>query len=341
MNETFYSNLFNKEITDLTKFDFIQSELKILPQSNFSQIQTNAKYKCSFKPGNVTSKICIIIPSRNNGELLQFTLKNLFENKINELCNIFVIDDRSNEDYSKLLENFENVFLARVDTANGFSYSTLCNTGAFLAYKLNFKKIIFWNNDLWVESKNYLEQLIFQAENDNATIAGSKLLYPKISVNSSDDSENIKKYFPDMIDGRWRGTVQFGGDAWLRFDRTPLVLSPVHNKRFSNKENIFVNCNRPASFVTGALQLIDLHWFIINGGFNCSLKKQFQDVDLCLRALQQNKIVMYYGKDIFFWHDESLSFEKEKENKNDSQTISDHFLFAKIWNEKLAKMLFY
>ena len=80
-----------------------------------------------------------------------------------------------------------------------------------------------------------------------------------------------------------------------------------------------------------------LDWFVKNGGLNPSLSKNFQDVDLCLRAIQQNKKVFYFGKDIYFYHDESLSLTKE--GKNDLQFQSDHVLFSKLWNDKIVQVV--
>ena len=48
---------------------------------------------------------------------------------------------------------------------------------------------------------------------------------------------------------------------------------------------------------------------------------------------------MYYGKNLFFWHDESLTFYSENEKKNDKQMISDRILFAKIWNDKILGLI--
>ena len=47
---------------------------------------------------------------------------------------------------------------------------------------------------------------------------------------------------------------------------------------------------------------------------------------------------MYYGKDLYFYHDESLTLSGGKE---DAQFRSDHYLFSKIWNNKLNVFLGY
>ena len=65
----------------------------------------------------------------------------------------------------------------------------------------------------------------------------------------------------------------------------------------------------------------------------------FQDVDICFRSCFHNNIYpWYFGKDIHFYHDESLSILKEK--KEDEQFVSDHSLFFRISNAPtLSKIL--
>mgnify|MGYP003138611841 FL=1 len=116
---------------------------------------------------------------------------------------------------------------------------------------------------------------------------------------------------------------------------------PMHYKRFADKEDPCVNCDTGMETVTGALQVINLEWFIQNGGLNPSLSKNFQDTDLCLRAVEQGLKVMYFGKDIYFYHDESYNFYyNNSETKMDQQMFSDNTLFEKLWSKKLPTLVF-
>ena len=115
----------------------------------------------------------------------------------------------------------------------------------------------------------------------------------------------------------------------------------MHYKRFADKEDPCVNCDTGMETVTGALQVINLEWFIQNGGLNPSLSKNFQDTDLCLRAVEQGLKVMYFGKDIYFYHDESYNFYyNNSETKMDQQMFSDNTLFEKLWSKKLPTLVF-
>jgi GT2 family glycosyltransferase len=338
----FECELFKQDINIFAnKFIVNQKEILldeiVAQQAKFKAI--DVEYVCKFTFAKETfdkTKPFIIIPSRNNIELIKYTLNNLFENKIEEICNIMIVDDRSTDDYQQLLKQF-NISLLRVDNEKGFNFSMLCNIGAYIANKLDCTEIILWNNDLWVEKREYLETVLKKHREDNSVLSGTKLLYPLKSFDgNSEDSENIKQHFPNMKDGKWRGTVQFGGGAWAQFPNTPILFSPLHFKRFAQPTNNLVNCDKGETFVTGAFHLYNLDWFIKNGGLNPSLSKNFQDVDICLRVVEQGKKVMYYGKDVYFLHDESLTFNSAGEKKNDKQMTSDHVLFGKIWNSKLV-----
>ena len=348
MNQTssfFECNLFKQDI-DVFADKFIVNQKEILfdemigEQAKFKTI--DVQYTCNFiqqKTDFDKTKPLFIIPSRNNIDLIEYTLNNLSIHNVDEICNIMVVDDRSTDDYLPLLK-YSSISLLRVDNQKGFNFSMLCNIGAYIANKLGCEEIILWNNDLWVEEREYLETIIRKHREDKSTISGTKLLYPLKSFNgSTEDSENVKQHFPNMKDGKWRGTVQFGGSSWAQFPNTPILFSPLHFKRFAQPTNNLVNCDKGETFITGAFHLYNLSWFIKNGGLNPSLSKNFQDVDICLRVIEQDKKVMYYGKDIHLLHDESLTFNSSGEKKNDKQMMSDHVLFGKIWNSKIAGLI--
>jgi GT2 family glycosyltransferase len=342
----FECSLFKEDLDVMSRpFSVKQKELLLSDivgqQAKFGQV--DVEYKCKFvfqESGFDKQKPFIIIPSRNNVELIKYTINNLLENKVDQICNIMIVDDRSTDDYLSALKDKKQISYLRVDNEKGFNFSMLCNIGAYIANKLGCEEIILWNNDLWVDKREYLETVIKKHREDKSTISGTKLLYPLKSFSgSTEDSENVKQHFPNMKDGKWRGTVQFGGGAWAQFPNAPILFSPLHFKRFSQPDNHLVNCDKGETFITGAFHLYDLSWFIKNGGLNPSLSKNFQDVDVCLRASEDNKKVMYYGKDLFFWHDESLTFNSVGEKKNDKQMTSDHVLFGKVWNSKIAKII--
>jgi len=339
-NVKFFScNLFEDENFIIEKeFETHQDELVHVADSKYSK--KNILYICIWKQKKQfdNTKPLVILPIKDNINLLNYTLLNFKINNFFDTINLIVVDDRSDEDIEKVCNKYDVNYL-RIDNDKGFNFSMLNNIPALLAYKSGVKKIILWNSDLWIDKLEYFDTFLKKHIEAGAVISGSKLLYPHESLHNDKDSINILTHFPSMRDGKSKGTVQFGGSRWISSPNGSFV--PIHYRRFTNKNDPRINCDIGTDFVTGALQIIDLEWFISIGGLNPSLSKILQDVDLCLRALEQNRKVMYFGKDIHFFHDESFNhFSNKTEKKIDNQYRSDNALFTKLWKEKIPSLIF-
>lgn len=340
MESSYYKcNLFEQKINNLEKFSFIQEEIVLKDTSKQNVFEKiNVEYTCHFKINNVQlgQKPVGIICIKDNSKLLEFTLNNLQQHQIFDAVDFIIVDDRSTENLQEITKKFPVAYL-RIDNSKGFNFSNLNNIAAKIAHEYSCKEIILWNSDLWAHDKEIIYKLLSLHRENNCTISGTKLLYPLESWDGNKEiPENIKQNFSNKTDN-YRGTVQFGGSNFV-FTPQNGCYSPLHSRRFSDKNNPYVNCNKPDNFVTGAFQIINLEWFIKCGGMNPSLSKNFQDVDLCLRAVEQQKLVYYFGKDLYFYHDESLSLSKDKFNK---QFLSDNILYTKIWNlERFYKTVY-
>ena len=342
MSDYLSCSAFSEEFILIPEFKIVQEEII---QTNKSQFEKKeVVYNCVWRP----SKFCdvklpfVVIPIRNNIELIKHTFENFKSHDFFGHCNIILVDDRSEENLEDVSTQYGVNYL-RVDNSKGFNFSMLNNIAALIAHKLGGKELILWNSDLWLADIKHFHKFLKKHRNSNSTISGSKLLYPIESLHSG-DSVNIKEHFPDKTEGRYKGTVQFGGTRWV-FGESGVPMKPMyipmHYKRFADKDNPCVNCDTGTEFVTGALQIINLDWFIKVGGLNPSLSKIFQDTDLCLRAIQAGLKVMYFGKNIHFYHDESYNhFSNNNEPKIDKQFVSDNVLFTKIWANKIPSLIF-
>ena len=353
--EFFQCNLFEEGQWEDFKFskgfEVKQQEIKInQQQANEVSAETGQhhtrvadylgiKYMCSFQLSNLfeKDKPQIILCVRDNCELLEYTLNNLTEYKIFEHANVTIVDDRSERNIKLVSDKFECSYL-RVDNDKGFNFSMLNNIAAYIYRQLECDTIVLWNSDLWaVDDTTFPELLSLHKEND-AQISGAKLLYPTFRWDGNEEEETLSvvEIFKGM-ENHYRGTVQFGGAGWI-FEPTERSAAntnalqyynilPIHAFRFRDKNIPAVNSDKGDSFVTGAFQIINLDWFINIGGFNPSMARLFQDVDLCLRSDR----VFYFGKDKYFVHDESLS-QPLKEKKDDLY-VNDHILFKSFWSE--------
>ena len=324
---------FNQQVKH-DKFSVKQTVLelnKLLDNNKASFSKVLETYNCSYelsKTFDVTKPVAII-PIRDNPNLLQYTLSNLEHFNVSNYANIVIVDDRSIEDLRTTLDNNHSYF--RIDGDNGFNFSMLNNIPAKIFYDLGCKQIILWNSDLWCKDEKSLPYLLSMHEKLNSTITGTKLIYPPLSMslNGEEDTENIKKMFKNKTGGSWRETIQFGGDIFING-------SFHHYGRFKEPSEFRINCNRPASFITGAFQIIELKKFIELGGLNPSLQKNYQDNDFCFKVLEDGGKIYYIGQDCGFYHDESAILH---ENKIDKKFTSNQVLFTKIWNNKILEIL--
>lgn len=333
MKSYYNCNFFDSKFID-NCFEVTQDVLvfdSILKNEKLKFFKKQLIYKCEFNLSKEIDKEkpVVIIPIRDNRNLLEFTLKNLVENDILNHCNIVIVDDRSKEKISTYIG--EKFSILRIDTDSGFNFSMLNNIPAKIFYDLGFKEIILWNSDLWCFDNSTIPNLIKKHRDLDSTITGTKLIYPPIemSLNKEVDSQNIIKIFPGKTNGEWRNTVQFGGDFYSSGFYH-------HYGRFKDPNDFRINCNRPASFITGAFQIINLKHFIELGGLNPSLSANYQDNDFCLKVIESGKKIYYCGKDCALYHDESATLH---ENKVDSIFLENQILFSKIWSKKIGSLI--
>jgi len=343
-----------EKIENRNEFSVFQEEIKLSHESEIQNrkqvfLRSTIQYDCKWERQQDwdSARPTLLLPIRDNPELLKVTIANLIEHEINVSSNIIVIDDRSEDDlHSIVIEN--KLSYLRVDNDKGFNFSMLNNIAAKVCDVLGVKTIVLWNSDLWCVKKEWFSKLIELHETNDNKISGSKLVYPPIehSLNKEIDSKNIKNHFPHMINGKWRNRIQFGGGTFHRepsqHTENSIWPRPEHYGRFGRIDDGRFNVDRETSFVTGALQVMNLKYFIEIGGLNPSMSKNFQDVDLNLRYVENKSNPVYYGKDMYFYHDESLNFyeieERHKEKKLDLQFVSDLLLFQKLWSPKAAEL---
>jgi len=337
MSSYFECGFFKEPKQNQEEFSVLQEEILFHRLKNSGEAIFNklsVKYICRWKKhASWDPQLpAIIIPIKDNTELLEKTLTNLRTMLVSVKSNVIVVDDRSATNIASVATNFGVSYL-RVDNSKGFNFSMLNNIAVKLSHDEGCREVIFWNSDLWCAKEEWFDELLKRHRETKSVVSGAKLVYPPEGVSFTiGDPENMVNNFPHLA-GRWRETVQFGGSAWVQdTNSSALHKFPAHYGRFFTIEDPRVNNDKGVDFVTGALHVWSAARFIEMGGFNPSLSKNFQDVDVCTRVLKSGDVPMYFGKDIFFYHDESVSLEKE--GKQDSQLFSDLILYGKIWNNK-------
>lgn len=332
-------NKFNEEF-NLNSFSINQERLvfdRFVENGKVKFSKVDTKYDVSFRKSKCFSKdkVPLIIPIRNLAGLLEYTLNNLQKFEANNHVNIIVVDDRSDPSIKEECDKHEFVSYIRCDYDSGFNYAMLANIAALVSFKSGFKEIIYWNSDMYLPDCDTLPSLIKKHRTNQPAISGTKLLYPyegwKINQNTAENETLDPSSLQQLqLQKTYMGKVQFGGPGFSVQNNN---INFFHAYRGFDKDDIYVNVDKGCHAVTGAYCMIDLEWLVSVGGFNPSLSKIYNDIDICLRACEQRKPVVYYGKDTFLYHEESVNLNSNPgESKIDHQFNSDAVLFSKIWN---------
>ena len=332
MTKLTHKYIFKKKIKpsnfSITQYENIATRSHYSNSYNWQPVKN--VYTCEFLESDSIdyNKPTILICIKDDIELLKFTLNNLKQNEIFNFANILIIDDRPSNNSIKTttLENSCSYMKVK-NIQNKFNFSMLHNLAvhALQSKTKKLKEIILWNSDLWTDNSKTLPTLYQRHIEDGNTITGTKLLYP---------TKEFLRYKSDRAD-----KVQFAGSM---FGPRPneVGLFALHMFRGYPKDDPKVNCNKGELFITGAFLIIDSEWYIKSGGFCPTLKASFQDIVLCLRANEQNKRVMYYGKDLHFYHYENYILDN-KNSEVKEQQFNDKLWYINFWNPSRIKDLLY
>lgn len=239
-------------------------------------------------------KVPALVPTHNSLELLEH-----FSQFGRDVIHPVIIDDRSSEDVKGFCEH-KNWSYIRCDNDFGFNYSILMNYGAMVLKESGVQTALFLNNDCYIHDSGFFNQFLDRHKKSGGPISGIKLVYPPkhLAFNKQDTAPAVEAFFKFKAkESDHREKVQFGGGI---IDRSG---NAFHRGRFFDITDPEVDRDDQVGFLTGACNLVNLEEFIQCGGYSVNLATAYQDVELASRLGPQN----YFGKDIFFYHDESLS----------------------------------
>lgn len=234
-------------------------------------------YQLSFRP-----KLSIIIPSKDNPQMLGRCLETIERSTRYENLEVVVVDNgsgpKAKKEYERIFENIQIPCRYHYEPME-FNFSRMCNIGAKKAAGEYF---LFLNDDMAVldsTKEDWLERLLGQAMQPHTGAVGAKLLYP-----SGQGIQHV-------------GVVNYETGAAHVLARQPDdgVLAFGRNRMDYNY-----------SVVTGACILIAAEKFWNAGGFLEELAVTFNDVELCFRLLNAG----YYNvvrNDVELCHFESVS----------------------------------
>jgi GT2 family glycosyltransferase len=191
-----------------------------------------------------------------------------------------VVDNASSDETPDSIAAFGWVRHLRHETNRNFAGA--CNAGARAS---EAAVTLFLNNDAYPLG-DALTPLVRAFDRNDLAIAGGALFFEDGATQAA-------------------GLVPLRNGHWHYFCRNlPANLEAVTRPR-------------DALAVSGAAMAVRTNWFVQNGGFDESFVNGFEDVDLCMRAREQQRLIGYVA-DARFAHYEAASagrFEREAENE--------------------------
>jgi GT2 family glycosyltransferase len=195
--------------------------------------------------------ISIIIPFRDQIELLQKCLTSIFQKSTYREYEVILVNNNSTEvetfRYLKSLESNDKIKVVQYEKS--FNFSAINN---FAVKSASGEFVLFLNNDTEIISENWLEEMLKCFEDEKVGAVGVKLLYPN-------------------------GTIQHAG---VMLEEKRLA---VHAFRTWKEDDVKFEQPREWSAVTAACMMTRKALFLSVGGFDEeNLPIAYNDVDYCL-----------------------------------------------------------
>jgi GT2 family glycosyltransferase/tetratricopeptide (TPR) repeat protein/glycosyltransferase involved in cell wall biosynthesis len=234
------------------------------------------------KEGNLSVPIVsIIIPLFNKVEYTRQCLEGMARLTTSLIdYELVLVDNASTDGTSELLRTLSGDVTIITNLTN-LGFARACNQGARLATS---DYLVFLNNDT-IPKTGWLEALVDGIERDRADICGARLLYPNGKVQHAGVAFNEQ------------------GIGYHIFNGFDVNAAAVTRKRF-------MQC------VTAACMIMRKELFHTLSGFDEGYVNGYEDVDLCLRAGELGKRILYVPDCTLIHFEETSEGRKSHEEPN-------------------------
>lgn len=225
-------------------------------------------------------RVSIVVVSFNAARLLAMTLVRLAEHLPGEdaACEVIVVDNASDADTQRLLDRLDGATVLRNPANVGFGEA--CNQGAAAA---RGALVLFVNPDVDLMPGAIDAMVDAFSALDRVGIVGGRLVFPGGYLQEAG--------------AHFRDDAQLS-HPWLR-----------GHDRASAPEALHL---REVAYVSGALLMIEAALFRALGGFDPLFSPAyFEDSDLCVRAVQHGRRVVYQPRATAFHYENATAPKRE------------------------------
>jgi GT2 family glycosyltransferase len=251
--------------------------------------------------------VSLVIPTRNRADMLRRCVEGIRHRTDYAPWELIIVDNGSDEqdalDYLARLQGDPRIRVLKDDQP--FNFASLNNRAAALA---RGSILGFLNNDLAVIERDWLREMVSQALREGIGAVGARLLYPDGQVQHA-------------------GVVLgIGG-----------VAGHLHRFTRAGDAGYFGRAQLAQNFsaVTAACMLVPKPVFEMVGGFDAAnLPIAFNDVDLCLRIVDQGYRIVWTPHATLYHH-ESASRGHEDTPQKQARFRSECAYMRARWGDRL------
>ena len=264
-------------------------------------------YKITY-PVKGEPKISIIIPNRDHKKDLKRCIKSILKSTYKNYEIIIVENNSKDRNIFRYYKKLEKNPKIKIEKSNLvlFNYSKLNNFGAS---KATGEYFVFLNNDTKIITKNWLETIISNCQREEIGAIGAKLIYKNKRIQHAGVVLNLT------------GTA--GHVNWNEKENNPGYFG-----RIMIQQNV--------SAVTGALLGISRKTFEEVKGFDETFPIAYNDVDLCLKILDNQRLITY-NPYIKAYHFESKSRGYEDTEEKQKRLKKEEKKLRTKWDKYFSK----
>ena len=240
-------------------------------------------------------KVSLIIPTKDSADVLHNCLRSVFVKSTYKNLEVLCVDNDTTD--LRALEEMRSAPVERIAFRGRFNFSKANN----LAREFSVGEyLIFMNNDVEVITPDWIEQMLYYAEQNDVGAVGGLLLYPNRTVQHA-----------GVVLG-CRGTA----DHVLRG-------APGNSDGYAGS----LSCAREVSAVTAACLMLKRFVFDEVGGFNEHFFTAYQDVDLCMKIRSKGNRIIFTPRAQLFHH--------ESASRGSYYDMIDRHLLLDFWEPSI------
>ncbi len=237
------------------------------------------RYQVKYRLPESRPTLSIIIPIKDEVELLDTCLSSLVEHDTLDRCEFVIVDNRSQDPATKeYLEDLD----CKLPHVRIVTYDKPYNPPAIAnaaAATCTSDYLLFLDNDTEVISEGAVSAMLAHCMREDVGVVGVKLLYPDDTIQHA---------------GIMVGAYGSAGNVGVNLPRS----APGYAKRFMCASNL--------SAVSGSAMMVKRSAFVEVGGFDERFMVSCHDVDFCLKVAKAGWRVAYNG-DIELYHQENAT----------------------------------